>query len=129
LFHWRKKENYCQKPSQYEPTPDSPLTLQKTAHPLSAEIQAATWRVHGFQDLWDEKRQAKKALFGFVLWTFAETAITLMPIVRTMRTGTSIMAQQTSRLLSLAVLVIIAMTWGGIVIDQTPCFLGMPNCD
>lgn len=28
-----------------------------------------------FQDLWNEKRQTKKGLFGFVLWTFTETAI------------------------------------------------------
>jgi hypothetical protein len=28
-----------------------------------------------FQDLWNEKRQTKKELFGFVLWTFIETAI------------------------------------------------------
>ena len=27
-----------------------------------------------FQDLWNEKRQTKKELFGFVLWTFFETA-------------------------------------------------------
>ena len=28
-----------------------------------------------FQDLWNEKQQTKKELFGFVLWTFVETAI------------------------------------------------------
>ena len=28
-----------------------------------------------FQDLWNEKRQTKKELFGFVLWTFIETSI------------------------------------------------------
>jgi len=28
-----------------------------------------------FQDLWNEKRQTKKGLFGFVLWTFIETAM------------------------------------------------------
>jgi len=28
-----------------------------------------------FQDLWNEKRQTRKELFGFVLWTFIETAI------------------------------------------------------
>ena len=26
-----------------------------------------------FQDLWNEKRQTKKELFRFVLWTFIET--------------------------------------------------------
>ena len=28
-----------------------------------------------FQDLWNEKQQTKKELFGFLLWTFIETAI------------------------------------------------------
>ncbi len=28
-----------------------------------------------FHDLWNEKQQAKQGLFGFVLWTFTETAI------------------------------------------------------
>ena len=28
-----------------------------------------------FQDLWNEKQQTKKELFGFVLWMFVETAI------------------------------------------------------
>ena len=28
-----------------------------------------------FQDLWNENRQTKKELFGFVLWTFIETTI------------------------------------------------------
>jgi hypothetical protein len=28
-----------------------------------------------FQDLWNKKRQTRKELFEFVLWTFIETAI------------------------------------------------------
>src|SRR4029453_8815976 len=28
-----------------------------------------------FKDLWNEKQQTKKALFGFVVWIFIETAI------------------------------------------------------
>jgi hypothetical protein len=31
-----------------------------------------------FQDLWNEKRQTKKELFGFVLWTLIETAIGIL---------------------------------------------------
>src|SRR5512145_1769961 len=31
-----------------------------------------------FQDLWKEKRQTKKELFGFVLWAFIETAIGIL---------------------------------------------------
>ena len=31
-----------------------------------------------FQDLWNEKRQAKRGVFGFILWTFLETAIGIL---------------------------------------------------
>jgi hypothetical protein len=31
-----------------------------------------------FQDLWNENQQSKKELFGFVLWTFIETAIGIL---------------------------------------------------
>jgi hypothetical protein len=28
-----------------------------------------------------------------------------------------------------ALLILIALAWSGIVADQMPCFLGVPNCD
>ena len=31
-----------------------------------------------FQDLWNEKRQTKKELFGFVLWVFADILVGIM---------------------------------------------------
>jgi hypothetical protein len=47
------------------------LTLYpRTFHELLGESMEQT-----FHDLWNEKRQTKKELFGFVLWTFIETAI------------------------------------------------------
>ena len=33
------------------------------------------------------------------------------------------------RLLRVAALLAIALFWGGVVADQMPCFLGVPNCD
>lgn len=33
------------------------------------------------------------------------------------------------RLLGIAVLGVIAYAWVGLVLDQMPCFLGVPNCD
>jgi hypothetical protein len=32
-------------------------------------------------------------------------------------------------LLAVVSLIVIAWLWGGIVLDQLPCFLGVPNCD
>jgi hypothetical protein len=28
-----------------------------------------------------------------------------------------------------ALLILIGLAWGGLVVDQMPCFLGIPNCD
>ena len=151
-----------------------------------------------FNDLCNEKRQTKKGLFGFVLWTFIETAsgifrerlllilegdimqtiltnlrspalisflivfpfmilelvnrrnfnagfpiplfvfmwllpmlfiITVMPIVRNVRAGNSIIANPVILLLRVVFLAFIVWMWFGILIDQMPCFLGVPNCD
>lgn len=53
----------------------------------------------------------------------------LVPIVRNVRAGNSIIANPINLLLAVAILVFIAMTWGGALIDQIPCFMGVPNCD
>jgi hypothetical protein len=39
------------------------------------------------------------------------------------------MANPINLLLRVAFLALIAWMWGGILIDQMPCFLGVPNCD
>lgn len=68
-------------------------------------------------------------LFG-VLWLLPMIFIaTLMPMVRNVRAGNSIMANPGHLLLRSALLVFIAMMWGGILIDQWPCFMGVANCD
>ncbi|HVF86094.1 MAG TPA: hypothetical protein VM866_00830 [Pyrinomonadaceae bacterium] len=68
-------------------------------------------------------------LFG-LLWVLPIAFIViLMPIVRTARAGTSILANPLSLLLRVAFLTLIVMTWTGTVNDQLPCFLGVLNCD
>ena len=68
-------------------------------------------------------------LFG-LLWLLAIAFIViLVPIVRTVRAGNSVMANPINLLLRVAFLALIAMMWGGIIIDQLPCFMGVPNCD
>ena len=39
------------------------------------------------------------------------------------------MAHPTNLLFRVAFLALIAIIWAGILIDQLPCFLGVPNCD
>jgi hypothetical protein len=53
----------------------------------------------------------------------------MMPLVRTVRAGNSLMARPIPLVLSAVFLILIAWMWTGIVIDQMPCFLGVPNCD
>ena len=68
-------------------------------------------------------------LFG-VLWLLPTAFIViLMPIVRTVRAGNSIMGSPVALLLRVAFLALIATIWGWGFVDQLPCFLGVPNCD
>ena len=68
-------------------------------------------------------------LFG-LLWLLPTACILIIvPVVRTMRAGQSVIANPINLLLSVVLLGLIAMIWGGILIDQVPCFMGVPNCD
>jgi len=54
------------------------LTLYKkllTLYPRTFQERLGESMEQTFQDLWKEKRQTKKGFFGFMLWTFIETAI------------------------------------------------------
>ena len=56
--------------------------------------------------------------------------VTLMPIVRDLRrAGNSLMASPVNLLIRVVILIFIAWMWTSILIDQMPCFLGVPNCD
>ncbi len=68
-------------------------------------------------------------LFG-LLWLLPMAFIVILaPIVRTVRAGNSILANPVTLLFRVAFLALIAWMLGGILIDQLPCFLGVPNCD
>ena len=56
-------------------------------------------------------------------------AAILTPIVRDIRTRTIVRANPVSLLLRVAALVALASVWVAVTWDQTPCFLGVPNCD
>ena len=61
-------------------------------------------------------------LFGF-LWVLGTAFVALLLPV--LRNGLRLRAVLVRIALSLAV----ACLWAGIVVDQMPCFLGVPNCD
>lgn len=52
-----------------------------------------------------------------------------MPILRNMRAGDRFMTNPLILLFRVALLALLAWMWMGILIDQMPCFLGVPNCD
>jgi hypothetical protein len=55
--------------------------------------------------------------------------ISLMPIVRNARAGYGFIASPINILISVALFVFIAILVTGFVIDQYPCWIGVPNCD
>ena len=68
-------------------------------------------------------------LFG-IMWLLPTTfMIVLMPIVRNILAGNSLMANPASLLISVVFLVLIGFMWTSLLMDQMPCFLGVPNCD
>lgn len=69
------------------------------------------------------------ALFG-VLWLLPTLFIAMTAtILRTVRAGNSLLAHPVSLTLRVAVLAFLVFAWTGLVYDQLPCFLGVPNCD
>ena len=66
-------------------------------------------------------------LFG-VLWTLAAIALFMgIRLLPALYAGGSL--RRPALLLQVAVLVLAAVGWLGIVGDQMPCFLGKPSCD
>ncbi len=68
-------------------------------------------------------------LFVF-MWLLGLTfAALLTPILRSLATGNRAMANPVSLLPRVVFLTLIAWVWVTLVMDQMPCFLGVPNCD
>jgi hypothetical protein len=68
-------------------------------------------------------------LFGF-MWLMALVFIViLMPIQRSQHATNQSVPSSVSLLPRIVLLILIAWMWVSLVIDQMPCFLGVPNCD
>jgi hypothetical protein len=67
-------------------------------------------------------------LFG-LLWVLPVIFLVLMlPVARTLTAG----HERTAffrLLVNIGFAVLVVAAWGGILLDQLPCFLGVPNCD
>jgi uncharacterized membrane protein len=68
-------------------------------------------------------------LFG-LLWLLPTAFIlVLAPVVRSVRAGNSVTANPVNLLVKVTFLALVAAMWGALMIDQAPCFIGVPNCD
>ena len=68
-------------------------------------------------------------LFGLMWLLPLSFILILMPIMRTLPAENRNLAIRPSLLPRVALLLLIAWLWGLLVVDQMPCFLGVPNCD
>ena len=68
-------------------------------------------------------------LFGFLWLLPAAFLVILLPLVRAVRAGTRVTTDLGSIVFRVGLLTLIGTMWGGILLDQLPCFLGYPNCD
>ena len=68
-------------------------------------------------------------LFGFLwLLAFAFVAV-LISVIRPLTLGEGVLADPAMFLLKTSLMMVIAVVWLGLLNDQMPCFLGVPNCD
>ena len=69
------------------------------------------------------------ALFTFT-WILQVLFILLLTfMIKSQHSRKSIRQDPTSLLLQVIGLLLIAYIWGGWIIDQWPCLMGIPNCD
>ena len=69
-------------------------------------------------------------LLFIIMWLLPVLFIlTGIPILRNVRARNSILANPVIVLIRVVFLILIVWFWGTLLIDQMPCFLGVPNCD
>lgn len=68
-------------------------------------------------------------LFGLMWLLPLSFIVILMPILRGLPAGNRNMPSPLGLLPRVVLLILIAWLWIALLIDQMPCFLGVPNCD
>ena len=68
-------------------------------------------------------------LFGFLSLLSLSFFLVLMPVVRGLRPGKGAPVNRLRLLPGVVLALFIAWLYVGLVADQMPCFLGIPNCD
>jgi len=67
--------------------------------------------------------------FSLILFPIAAGIISGGPIVRTLRAGGSLFAHPLHLIIVVVISFLFAAGLVGLIVDQWPCFMGVPNCD
>jgi hypothetical protein len=68
-------------------------------------------------------------IVAILLLPVAAAFVSFMPIIRNVRAGNGIMAHPINLFLATVIASFIILFIGGFIIDQYPCWMGVPNCD
>ena len=77
----------------------------------------------------NDSRLGSIIVFGAVLLLPVALIASAAPIVCGVRAGKSILAHPINLIIAVALLIFMLMIVGGIIVDQYPCWIGVPNCD
>jgi uncharacterized transporter YbjL len=67
--------------------------------------------------------------FGLILFPITAGIIAGRPIVNTLRAGGSLFRHPINLIIVVFILSTFAIGFASFIIDQWPCFIGVPNCD
>lgn len=68
-------------------------------------------------------------VFGAWLLAIVAFIVNVFPVVRDARAGQSIATNRANLVVAVATFVFVALFVGAIIVDQYPCWIGVPNCD
>jgi hypothetical protein len=68
-------------------------------------------------------------VLGAILLAVAACLIARAPIIRTLQMGGSLLAHPVNLLIAVVILSFITILVVGLIVDQYPCWIGVPNCD
>jgi hypothetical protein len=142
LLAWRTGMDRAAQPDPAGGTPP-PLTNPKAAALISASLLLFIALLGFLVSLgWEPLRRLMNGpdptvfyapgqyiAFGLLALPIAAGIIAGRPIVHTLQTGGSLFAHKLNFVLVVFILFAFASGLTGLVLDQWPCFIGVPNCD
>ena len=96
------------------------LGIEPDFGPLEAQLSSRTGQPSRLGSLF------ALALFALLIAAFI---VSIIPVVRTRRAGGGFFAHPLNLALAVVTLATIVTVLGAFVIDQYPCWIGVPNCD